>query len=157
MSTRIGPDTVRRIEEAWPDLIAAVAGTGSIAAACERLKIDPAHVRVYRIGRPDKDDEWQRAREQSADYFADQVLEIANSAGADHAIARVRIDAYRWLASKRNPKVYSDKAQLDVNVRTVDLTRIIQDANARLAAARAPRTIEGEVLANALIPRDILS
>ena len=97
------------------------------------------------MARPEREKEWQIAREQSADYFADRVLEVANNPDADSGIARVRMDAYRWLASKRNPHVYSDKQTVNLNVKTVDLTRVIQDAQARLAAARQPRVIEGEV------------
>jgi hypothetical protein len=38
--------------------------------------------------------------------------------------------------------VYSEKQTVDLNVRSVDLTAIIRDANARLAQAREPRLIE---------------
>jgi hypothetical protein len=137
VTTRIGPETVERIEAAWLDILEAVAGSGRIDKACEARGIDPSHVRAYRSTRPEREQEWQRAREQSADYFADQVAEVASNPG-DPATARVRMDAYRWLAAKRNPRAYSDKSSVDVNVRTVDLTRIIEHANQRLAAARNP-------------------
>ena len=146
MATRISEETAARIAQAWPDLIAAVAGTGRIDHACSAAGLSTDQVRVYRMARPDAEKEWQTAREQSADYYADQVAAIADNPGADSGTARVRMDAYRWLAAKRNPKAYNDKSTVDVNVRTVDLTRIIQDANARLAAAQAGRIIEGTVL-----------
>jgi len=149
MATRIGPETVARIEACWDEILEAVAGDGQIQVKCAALGVDPSHVRVYRLARPEREKEWQAAREQSADYFAEKIAEIASSDKADHAIARVKLDAYRWLASKRNPRVYSDKQTLDVNVRTIDLTRIIADANARLSAARQ-QAIEGEVLRQAL-------
>jgi hypothetical protein len=102
---------------------------------------------MYRLEDAAADKEWQLAREESADHFADQVGEIANNPGIDSGSARVRMDGYRWLAAKRNPTAYNDKAQLDVNVRTIDLTRIIGDAQARLAASRV---IEGTVIRAAL-------
>lgn len=150
MATRIGPETIARIEANWDTLIDAVAGDGQIQESCKALGLSTDQVRVYRMARPEREREWQMAREQSADAFAEKVVEIANNPGADSGIARVRMDAYRWLASKRNPRVYSDKQTLDVNVKTVDLTRIIQDANARLAAATAGRVIEGAVVRAAL-------
>ena len=75
----------------------------------------------------------------------------------DAAHARNAIDTLKWAAKVRNPRTYSDKQQLDVNIKTVDLTKIINDANARLAASKAGRVIEGTVLGMAL-PRleDIL-
>ena len=88
--------------------------------------------------------EWDSARERSADAFMEQALDAANNRGLDPAHARVRIDTLKWAARIRNPRLYGDKAQLDVNVRTVDLTRIIEAANARLAAAQGGRILEHE-------------
>jgi hypothetical protein len=59
----------------------------------------------------------------------------------------MKVDTLKWAARIRNPRLYGDKAQLDVNVRTLDLTRIISDAQARLAASRI---IEGHVIRAAL-------
>lgn len=101
-------------------------------------------VRVWRVEDAQRVKEWETAREQSADAYADQVAEVANNPRLDSGHARVRIDALKWLAARRNPKTYGDKAQLDVNVRTIDLTRIIDAANARLEQARAGRVIEHE-------------
>lgn len=114
------------------------------------LGVTADQVRVWRQEDVERIRQWDQAREQSADAYADQVAEIANKPGADSGIARVKIDALKWLASKRNPRAYSDKATLDVNVRTVDLTRIIQDANARLAAARTAHVVEGAVMQRAI-------
>jgi hypothetical protein len=101
--------------------------------------------------------QWDEARECSADAYYDEALDVARgqrvrTAGNDaseHATpardpqeARLLVDTLKWAARIRNPRLYSDKQTLDVNVRTVDLTRIIQDANARLAASRPPALIE---------------
>ncbi|HEY5636269.1 MAG TPA: hypothetical protein VIS77_05155, partial [Burkholderiales bacterium] len=83
----------------------------------------------------------------------DQALEAAHNTGLDPAHARMRVDTLKWAARIRNPRLYGDKAQLDVNVRTVDLTRIIEAANARLAAAQAARAghvVEGTLVRRAL-------
>lgn len=116
----------------------AVAAGDSIGDACKAAGVSRHDVRHYRLANPEASREWDLAREQSADAYADRIAELAESPGADANQARVRIDAYKWLASKRNPRVYSDKQQVDVNVKTVDLTRIIEQANARLAASRNP-------------------
>lgn len=157
MATRISEETAARIEAAWPDLLDQLAAGEVMAPHYARHGLTADQVRVWRVREDQRSKEWDAAREQSAEAYADRVAEIIDNTGADSGIARVKIDGLKWLASKRNPRVYSDKSQVDVNVRTVDLTRIIQDANARLAAARAGRVIEGEVLANALIPKDLLS
>ena len=112
-------------------------------------KVTADQVRVWRMQDPARVAEWDAAREQAADAFADMILETANSSKADSNAARVKIQALQWLAGRRNPRVYGDRQSVDVTVRTIDLTRIIADANARLSAARQ-QAIEGEVLRQAL-------
>ena len=147
MATRISAETAARIEKAWPDLLDQLAAGEVMAPHYARHKVSADQVRVWRVaGGPTRATEWDSAREQSADAYLDRIAQIADNPGSDSGIARVRIDAMRWIASKRNPRLYSDRAQLDVNVRTVDLTRIIEAANARLAASQAGRIIEGQVI-----------
>ena len=65
---------------------------------------------------PDLVDKYARAREASADADADRVKDVADrtlSGEYDPQAARVAIDALKWSAGKRKPKVYGDK--LDVN------------------------------------------
>jgi len=147
MATRIGDETKDRIAAAWPALIAAVADGSNIGEVCAKAGVTRDQVRVYRIADAERNKEWELAREQSAEAFADQIHDIVNNIGADSNAARVRIQALQWLAAKRNPRQYSDKSSVDVNVRTVDLTAIIRDANARLQAGRV---IQGEVVRQAI-------
>jgi len=152
MHTRIGPELAAKVAAAWTSLIAAVADGGNIGDACKAAGISRDHVYAYRLGNPQAAKEWELAREHSADAFADRVMEVAETASADPQGARVKMDAYRWLAAKRNPRAYSDKSTVDLNVRTVDLTRIIDQANARLQAQRAlGAVVQGEVV-RAVLP-----
>jgi hypothetical protein len=50
-----------------------------------------------------------RAREEQANAYADEIVDITKEAGIDPATARMRIDALKWIAGKRKPKVYGDK------------------------------------------------
>lgn len=101
-------------------------------------------LRTWLAAEPARRAEWELAREASADAFHDEALQVTRSPyvqGTDGATpirmdpAQVRnlVDTLKWAARIRNPKMYGEKAQLDVNVRTVDLTSIINGANARLA------------------------
>lgn len=139
--SKIGPEARAKISAAWQMLLGVVATGGNIGAACEAAGVSRGAVYAYQRENPIARSEWELAREESADAYADQIGELLNSPMPDAQVARVRMDGLRWLAAKRNPKAYSDKAQLDVNVRTVDLTRIISEANARLAG-RVPRVID---------------
>ncbi|ENS9609684.1 hypothetical protein GHA29_002198, partial [Neisseria gonorrhoeae] len=53
--------------------------------------------------------QYARAREKQADYFAEEIIEIADSAQAESAAvskAKLQIDARKWAASKIAPKKY---------------------------------------------------
>jgi len=52
---------------------------------------------------------YMRAREDQADAFADKIVEIIEHPALDPADKRVRMDALKWIAGKRKPKVYGDK------------------------------------------------
>jgi len=52
-------------------------------------------------------DKYVRAREEQADHFADEIIEIADTED-DPQKARVRIDARKWKAGKMKGE-YSDK------------------------------------------------
>lgn len=61
--------------------------------------------------------QYARARDKQADYFAEEIIEIADSAEAESAAvskAKLQIDARKWAASKIAPKKYGDKTELDV-------------------------------------------
>jgi transposase-like protein len=56
--------------------------------------------------------DYARAREAQADADADAIGDMAaqvRRGELDPTAARVAIDAYKWTAGKRKPKVYGDK------------------------------------------------
>jgi len=52
--------------------------------------------------------QYARAREEQADFYADEMIEIADTTD-DPNKARLQIDARKWKASKLAPKKYGDK------------------------------------------------
>lgn len=62
---------------------------------------------------PEFAEQYTRAKEESADYLAEEMLEIADDITEDSQSRRVRVDTRKWIASKMKPKKYGDK--LDVN------------------------------------------
>ena len=60
---------------------------------------------------------YARAREESAHASADLIKELARRVAAgdlDANAARVAIDAEKWAAGRRKPKVYGDRQIVDV-------------------------------------------
>jgi hypothetical protein len=137
--------TRARIKAAWPEVCASLASGELAVAALAPTGLTRGQARHYMDSDSAARAEWASAREESADAFMERALECAmtdlpDGLAAQHA--RTRIDTLKWAARVRNPRVYSEKQTVDLNVRSVDLTAIIRDANARLAQAREPRLIE---------------
>lgn len=57
--------------------------------------------------------QYAQAREEQADYYADEIIEIADSAD-DTNKARLQIDARRWKASRMSPRKWGDKITNEV-------------------------------------------
>jgi hypothetical protein len=55
---------------------------------------------------------YARARERQADFFAGQIVEIADNSKLLADDRRVRIDARKWVAGKMRPKVYGERQTL---------------------------------------------
>lgn len=147
----ISPETRARIRSVWPDMLAALA-TGSLVREVYKMAGVEATALYHFIQTepPDVRAAWDDAKEASGHAFMDEAMD--NARGDVHKDlaqhVRTRIDTLKWAARVRNRRAYEDKATLDVNVRTVDLTRIISDANARLAAEKQGRIIDGSAMSN---------
>ena len=73
------------------------------------------HLLKWIEARPEWGERYARAKQESADFDADNVNYIAElclRGKVDPANARVAIDAYKWSAGKKKPKKYGDKLDL---------------------------------------------
>lgn len=81
-------------------------------------------------------EQYARAREEQADYLAQQIIDISDDSrndtqqdadgnvivNHDHiARARLRVDARKWYAGKVSPKKYGDKIEHSGTLATVDV------------------------------------
>lgn len=126
-------------------MTAAIASGALTRDAMAMCGVRPGVVYAYMRENASARKEWDDAREESADAYYDEALTIARStfnSKEQVSHARTHVDTLKWAARTRNPRIYGDKQTIDMNVRSVDLTAIIQAANARLANARQPLTIE---------------
>jgi len=59
-------------------------------------------------------DRYTRAKSISSEFHADQILAIADEAdNQSFQVARLQIDARKWVASKLVPNKYGEKSQID--------------------------------------------
>lgn len=109
---------------------------GTLTAFCEKSGA-PSYETIRRWLRDNEEfrAKYARAREESAHASAELIQNLAKKAETgdlDSSAARVAIDAHKWLAGKRKPKVYGDRQILDVGEDT--LAKLSDDkVHARIA------------------------
>lgn len=85
----------------------------SLRSICEAHDMPAAEtIRVWLLEDADFSAQYARAREEQADFYADEIIDIADTA-KDANLARLQIDARKWKASKMQPKKYGDKIDLN--------------------------------------------
>lgn len=77
------------------------------------LKVSTATFSKWLASDPDLEKQYARALEAQGDDYAFRVIETVERTDIDAAEKRVRMDAYKWAAGKRKPKVYGDKASVE--------------------------------------------
>jgi hypothetical protein len=90
----------------------AIASGGALYKMCQERKDWPCEKTVYLWldKYPYFLQKYARARERQADRRCDEIITIADEA-TDAGLARLRVDARKWQASKLAPKKYGDKLE----------------------------------------------
>lgn len=144
------PARRERLLAVWPAFLEDVASGELVRVARERYGITSYEQRALLVSDSHAAAEWEKAREKSADAFADEALKVArdmsNSSAGQAAASHARnlIDTLKWASRIRNPRLYGDALKMDVRIEhKLDMSTVLAEAQARLAAARAPLVIEG--------------
>ena len=107
-------------EELTDEICERIATGQSLRTICaEEHMPDVTRVYSWLRGSDEFYHQYMRAREAQADYYADEIIEIADIE-TDAQRAKNRIDARKWHASKLAPKRYGDKVQLDGSVNVIN-------------------------------------
>ena len=133
-----------KIDGIWPAILQAIRDGARIDHTAAAYDLTRADLWAYRHGKPDLVAAWYDAIKDSADSFVDQMVDVMSQADGNAKGARVKAGILQWIAEKRDPDRYGQRTRADINVKTVDLTAIIKDANARLAAAKEPKLVQGD-------------
>ena len=97
--------------------------------------------------KPGRRDEYKRAQRHFAETLADETIKIADSCidTADAQIAKVRIDARRWVAGKVDPERYGEKQgpAVQINLQSEHL-QALKDINNSEDAVSVGHSDRGE-------------
>ena len=89
----------------------------SLVRTCDASEDMPCPRTVYRWLRENESfcQNYTRAKEDQADYLAEETLEISDNGEIDPQHKRIMVDTRKWLASKFKPKKYGEKIQQEVS------------------------------------------
>lgn len=96
-------------DDAESAILEIIRSGGTLDEAAEAAKVNARTVLRWL----EADDEFRRkyaqAREDQGDWFADKIASIALDPAREGSDITARVNALKWLAGKRKPKVYGDK------------------------------------------------
>ncbi len=95
----------------------------SMKTICEELNISIGTVLEWLSSNKEFSELYAKAKEQQADYLAEEILDIADNGRNDFMVtkfgvqenkevtnrSRLRVDTRKWIASKLKPKKYADR------------------------------------------------
>lgn len=93
-----------------------IAAGRSLNQICKTEEWAPHKSTFYRwiYRHPDVRDKYARAKNTLQEMAAEEILEIAyNATPETYNVARLKVDAHKWVASKLLPKKYGEKQQLE--------------------------------------------
>jgi len=128
------------------DVIAAAIADGSnLNAIAKRLKVGRSTLAAWIAADPERAATISRAREEASNRMADEVIDIADGAtNESERVAKLRIDARKWLASRWNPGIYGERTgplvQIDLAGAHLRAVRPVEQA--------APQTITIDIPSN---------
>lgn len=99
-----------------------------LAKLCDNDDSLPAPRTVYRWLRefPEFCQNYEKAKEDQADFLVDEALEISDDDTIDPAHKRIMVDTRKWVASKFKAKKYGDKIQQEISG-SLNLTDLSDD------------------------------
>jgi hypothetical protein len=127
-----GQPTKYTIEKALKVCELTASSSKSLATICKELDLKYGSVRQWMKDNPEFSSMYAHAKEDQADYLAEEILSIADDGSNDYMTiekgdqsynvenkevtnrSRLRVDSRKWIASKLKPKRYADKIDIDV-------------------------------------------
>lgn len=96
-------------DDAEAAILKIISEGGTLDQAAEAAKVTRSTVCRWLQDDQQFRDKYTQAREDQGDWFADKISAIALDDKREGSDITARVNALKWLAAKRKPKVYGDK------------------------------------------------
>lgn len=133
--------------EMWLEVICTMVAEGeTLKQIASHLGVTSGQLIKIVSSSPEAEKHYARARDAASDLLETEIIEAARNVDRDTAQAdRVKIDALKWVASRRAPKRYGDRVQQDHTSSdgsmtpkpSVDLSKLSDAALKELMGARS--------------------
>lgn len=111
-------------ESKLDELLSALSTGDSMAKISQRIGVSVTT--IWRMCEADKelDEKYTRAKQQKAQYLAEQIIDIADDPELKPDDKRIRVDARKWVAGKYYGKLFGDKIMTEHSgtIGTTDLS-----------------------------------
>jgi len=133
-------------EEGVLDMVCGMVSDGESLSDVSKVEGVPYSVMWRWLGgKPERMAAYKAALEARADKEAHETLRIADGAGVDDVqVAKLRVEARKWVASKWGNAQYGDKLQ--VQQQAVPVLNIVIGVPEMLPQMVVPKVIEGDVV-----------
>lgn len=96
----------------FPALFERMAAGKSLRAICAEDGMAESSVRYQITASEELSAQYARARDAQADHYAEKIVDESEKA-TDAQLGRLKMDAWKWAASKMAPKKYGDKQEIE--------------------------------------------
>ncbi len=111
-----------------------IADGKSLRKVCEEDNALPSMRAVMRWFAKDEHEKFRqhyaRAQDARADVYFEETREISDDVSSEPgavAKARLQVDTRKWICARMNPKKYSDKINIDANVKVSNHEKALDD------------------------------
>lgn len=96
-------------DDAGAAILKIISEGGTLDEAAQSVKVTRSTICRWLQDDSEFRDKYVQAREDQGDWFADKIASLALDDQRDGSDITARVNALKWLAGKRKPKVYGDK------------------------------------------------
>lgn len=89
-----------------------IARGASLVTACSKLNLSYGTVNGWLAKNESFANSYALARERSADYLAEEIVDLSDDETIPADSRRIRVESRKWIAAKLKPKKYGDKTIL---------------------------------------------
>jgi hypothetical protein len=100
----------------WESVCDMVENGHTIREISAHYKVNISDINRVNRANPELYKRYAQARESSAEAFEEEVIKAARDGTGDVARDRLMVDSAKWVAARRNQKLFGDKQEIKADI-----------------------------------------